>query len=216
MRTLLLAGAAVAALTSSASSQAVDWSGSYIGIHGGYALSAPGVTGTGPGDVDLDNGGFLAGVYFGHDWQDGGLVYGVMGDFDYLAIDNQNAIDTFVGKSDDYNYDVDWLASVRGRMGSAFSDNVLVTGSFGLAVASVSASLASTDDVPETSFDAVDDIVFGSVIGLGAEYQFSPNWSMKADYSYYLFQSIDLQSVNGDTAIKPKFGVVKVGVAYRF
>lgn len=211
MRMLLLTGAAVAALTSSASAQAVDWSGSYIGIHGGYALSAPGVT----GDIDLDGSGFLAGVYLGHDWQDGGLVYGLMGEFDYLAIDNQNVADSFLGKSDDYNYDVDWLASVRGRMGSAFSDNVLVTGSFGVAAADISASLGSVGEVND-SFDAMSGVVFGTVIGLGAEYQFAPNWTMKADYSYYLFQSIDLQSVNGDSEIKPKFGVVRLGVAYRF
>ncbi len=218
MRTLLLAGAAVAALMSPASAQTVDWLGSYIGVHGGYALSAPRITGTDFGEVDLDDGGFLAGVYFGHDWQDGGLVYGVMGEFDYLAIDNVSATDGLLGKSDNYNYDVDWLASVRGRMGTTFSDNVLVTGSFGLAAAGVNASLESvrSDDDPATSFDAVDDVLFGSVIGIGAEYRLSQNWAMKADYSYYLFQSTDLQYLGGTSEIKPKFGVFKVGVAYRF
>ncbi len=225
MRTLLLAGAAFAALMSPASAQTVDWSGGYIGVHGGYALSAPGVTGTDLGEVDLDDGGFLAGVYFGHDWQDGGLVYGLMGEFDYLAIRNVNQFleeefsDDVFGKSDNYNYDVDWLASVRGRMGTPFTENLLVTGSLGVVAAGVSASLASTETVfgiSSASFDSVDAIVWGSVIGIGAEYRLSQHWSMKADYSYYLFQSIDLQSVTGGTEIKPKFGVVKVGVAYRF
>ena len=219
MRTVLFAGASVLALMSSASAQTFDWSGTYIGVHGGYVMSAPGVTGTDFGEVDLDDGGFLAGVYFGHDWQDGGLVYGVMGEFDYLAIDSRNATDDSInGKSDNYNYDVDWLASVRGRIGSTFSDNVLVTGSFGLAAAGVNASLESVRPAedPAASFDAVDDVLFGSVIGIGAEYRLSQNWSMKADYSYYLFQSTDLQYLGGTSEIKPKFGVVKVGVAYRF
>jgi outer membrane immunogenic protein len=234
LRTLLLAGAAAAAICLPASAQSVDWSGSYIGIHGGAVMSAPGTQGTDLlFDPDLDQGGFLGGIYLGHDWQDGDLVYGLSADFDFLAITNANAFyfdeDGPFGKGDNYNYDADWLASGRARMGTPFSDRLLVYGSVGVAATRVKASLSSlrTDigfvdgsEIPfpvvNSSFDAVSKTLFGSVIGLGAEYSLTPNWSMKAEYSHYLFRSFDLDSVGGTATIKPQFGTVKFGVAYRF
>ncbi len=235
MRALLLAGAAAAALSLPAAAQTMDWSGSYIGVHGGAVMSAPGTQGAGFFfNPDLDANGFIGGVYFGHDWQDGGLVYGLTGDFDLLGIDNANDFDLdgfppIFAKADDYNYDVDWLASGRARMGTPFSDRLFVYGSFGVAATRVNASLSSLrlsggfPEIPElpepsaeTSFESVDKTLFGSVIGLGAEYRFTPNWSMKAEYSHYLFQSFDLDSVGGTATIKPQFGTMKFGVAYRF
>jgi outer membrane immunogenic protein len=205
MRTVLFAGASVVALMSSASAQTFDWSGTYIGVQGGYVMSAPLVGGSSSsGEDSLDEQGYLAGVYFGRDWQNNGLVYGLVGDVDFIMADEAE----YVGKGEDYRYDVDWLASGRGRMGSPFTDHVLVTGSFGVAAAGVNGVLEGADQS--------DEVLFGGVLGIGVDVAVDDHWTFKADYSHYQFGDFELENGDGNLTIKPKFGVVKVGVAYRF
>ncbi|MEZ5898558.1 MAG: hypothetical protein R3D51_03600 [Hyphomicrobiaceae bacterium] len=63
------------------------WSGLYGGGHIGYA------------DAHHDDG-FVAGAQLGYNWQANAIVYGVEGDISFTGADS-----------------VDWLASVRGRLG---------------------------------------------------------------------------------------------------
>ena len=80
--TTALCGGALAA--DLAADNVHDWSGLYIGAHGGYGEANVSGKFTGdPGDVflldgggtfDLDLDGFVGGVHAGHNWQTGNFV----------------------------------------------------------------------------------------------------------------------------------------------
>src|SRR5438445_3022027 len=89
MNSILLASVAVLALVTEASAQETraNWTGSYVGVEGGYAGSSVRF------DADATNfddshhkDGYLGGIYAGHDWQSGQFVYGVVGDFDFVGM----------------------------------------------------------------------------------------------------------------------------------
>jgi opacity protein-like surface antigen len=80
------------------------WRGIYGGVHAGYA------------DGDGDNG-FVGGVQLGYNWQAKQIVYGVEGDISLTGA-----------------HSVDWLASVRGRLGYLIEPRLLVYGTAGLGV----------------------------------------------------------------------------------
>src|SRR5262245_14257507 len=73
---------------------AIGWSGFYLGMNAGAAFD--------DSDIEIAGGEdaiFVAGMHVGYNWQRGdGLVVGVEGDVDFAD-------------------DVDYIASVRGRLG---------------------------------------------------------------------------------------------------
>ena len=78
------------------------WRGLYGGVHLGNA------------DTDGDNG-VVGGVQLGYNWQTQRIVYGVEGDF---SLSGANSID--------------WLASLRGRVGYLIQPRILLYGTAGL------------------------------------------------------------------------------------
>jgi outer membrane immunogenic protein len=177
MRNLLLTGAALVALTGAAtaadmpaySDQAVavsfDWSGFYAGVHGGYGWGE--TDGDDPVD-DID--GFVIGGQIGYNFVFDSFLAGVEidGSFSDLGVTD--------GGSD---YDVDYLASVRGRLGFAF-DRFLVYGTGGAAFAGV-------------EFTEDDADFFGWVAGGGIEYAVTDNISFGVEYLHYDFGDEDIE-----------------------
>jgi outer membrane immunogenic protein len=78
------------------------WQGLYGGIHVGSADS-------------WHDEGLVGGVQLGRNWQSGNIVYGIEGDVSFSG-----------------NDDIDWMATVRGRVGYLISPNILVYGTAGL------------------------------------------------------------------------------------
>src|SRR5690349_19318042 len=74
------------------------WRGLYGGLHLGNA------------DANGDNG-FVGGVQLGYNWQAQRIVYGVEGDFSLSGA-----------------HSIDWLASLRGRVGYLIQPRILVYG----------------------------------------------------------------------------------------
>lgn len=54
----------------------------------------------------------------------------------------------------------------------------------------------------------------GYVLGLGAEYRFNGNWSVKGEYLYHNFGTVSAEGT--DAVFKPRLDVFKIGLAYRF
>jgi outer membrane immunogenic protein len=83
-----------------------QWDGPYIGVFGGHQWGTADITGEGGGLYDAS--GWLAGVNIGYDVTvGGGLVLGVVADAAWSNI-----------YTPDYNtFTVDWLGSLRGRVG---------------------------------------------------------------------------------------------------
>jgi outer membrane immunogenic protein len=137
-----------------------DWSGAYVGIHGGYAWGE--TDGDDPVDGDLE--GFVIGGQIGYNWMLGdSFLLGLEGDASYS---DQNV-------TDGGEYDVDYLATVRGRLGFAF-DRFLVYGTGGAAFAGA-----------EFTGDDID--FFGWVAGGGVEYAITDNISFGVEYLHYEF-----------------------------
>ncbi len=126
--TLLLAGVATLAVGSTAFAADLiidepaapiidipssDWTGFYVGVHGGYGagvmdLSAPGLID--PDDEEQDVDGFFGGIQAGYNWQMDSLLFGIQTDISLSGI----ASDEDGGGENDT---IDWLGSTTGRIG---------------------------------------------------------------------------------------------------
>lgn len=108
-----------------------DWTGFYLGVHGGYGWGESEAdwigTGTQSGlngfgfSVDVD--GPVFGGQVGADYDLGGLVVGVAADASWSGIDGTDCADTSNCPTPPPwplafgTYDVDWLATLRARLG---------------------------------------------------------------------------------------------------
>jgi outer membrane immunogenic protein len=170
-----------------------NWGGIYVGINGGWGFgnanwtipSQITLTGTSPtvggnsGSVS-DNGGVFGGT-LGANWQAGGLVLGVEGDFDYSGINTGTAssICSTFGVCQTKN---NWLATLRGRVGYA-ADRVLFYGTGGGAFGGTQTVVDGTSTSKTKT---------GWTAGLGVEAAFADNWTAKVEYLY-----VNLGSVTG-------------------
>lgn len=200
--------ACVVSLSASSAFAGDGWSGFYVGLETGVARNVVTVTDDFPplGAYDETGAstGVLAGVFAGYDQQFGDFVIGGVADMDYVGTHDI----VFQGKSDT-NYDMNWAATARVRAGFAPSDKVLLFGTGGIAFAGVSGNLGGASGP-----NPIKSTETGYVIGLGAEYRFDNNWSVKGEYLHYDFGKIE--AVGSTANFKPRLDAFKIGVAYRF
>lgn len=196
------------------------WSGFYVGGHVGYGEADFGTEvdldyfdGIDPAEDDsfsfsnsLTNNGLIGGVQGGYNWQVNSLVFGIEGDVSFAdwndssaTFDSEDVLGLgFTGLDpDEYAFgtassEIDFLASVRGRLGMAF-DNVLIYGTGGVAWADADAKArvvvydSSTDIETEwTGKESFDDI--GFVVGGGIGWMVIPQtFSVGVEGLYYFF-----------------------------
>jgi len=134
------------------------WQGLYGGVHLGHA------------DADFDDG-LVGGVQLGYNWRNGLIVYGLEAD---ISASNADFID--------------WLGSVRGRVGYLIQPGLLLYGTAGLGV---------------VSFDNTES---GFVFGLGVEGKLSETMTARLEYLNY---SIDN---NGHGHGDDDISVIRAGV----
>lgn len=195
----------------------VSWAGFYAGIQAGYGFGstgqvqldpftfAPLITAFTPAGAaagssfnangDFDDG-FVGGVHIGYDWQAGNIVYGAILDISYADIgDEQRA---FSRSPAEYviSRELDYLATLRGRVGYAFNDNFLgyVTG--GLAYGDVDFSYRQGALSPATTVTTSgdQDNDFGYTVGGGVEARVTQNWSVGLEYLYTNLGDNDFQA----------------------
>ena len=170
---------------------AIGWSGFYIGANAGAAFNNNDnrhVFEDRNGDIFIidnsDDSVFVGGGHVGYNWQrEGGWVFGIEGDI--------QGVDSDI---------VDYLATIRGRLGWAFGPSLLyATG--GVAFAGLN------NDV----FD--DDTATGYVVGAGLDYKLRENWSVGVEGLYYNFE--DNRDVFGfDDSVD--FWSVRARLTYHF
>jgi outer membrane immunogenic protein len=229
------------------------WAGWYVGGNAGWIGSAGDtVTNTGtdtgggglgaalagnaiPGAVPLKYNGFLGGGQLGYNWQIGSWVYGLEADFDGSSAKSSTSAvypgPAFVPITTGYSRDLDWLATVRGRVGFAVAPAFLVYGTGGLAVGQtkVGSSVVAPAGGPPPESEPTTNLTStntsaGWTAGVGAEWLFAPRWSVKAEYLY-----VDLgthsntltYTYGGNTStltstVKDTSNIARAGINYHF
>jgi outer membrane immunogenic protein len=166
-----------------------SWTSFYIGGNIGAAWSNRSMSDTAFG-LSFSNGNnavFVGGGQVGFNYQTGNVVFGVEGDFDWAANNNNNV--TFIGPSPllhsfTASANDRWMATVAGRLGYAFDRWLLyVKGGGGWVGAS---SFTVTDVATGASVSAgSSNSVGGWLVGGGFEWAFTNNWSLRAEYDYF-------------------------------
>jgi outer membrane immunogenic protein len=144
------------------------WQGLYAGVHVGF------------GDGD----GVLGGAQVGYNWQSGRIVYGIEADFAGSSIEEEAraCVGTLCAHA---SASLDWLATVRGRIGYLIDPRILAYATAGVGIASWSAEGGISGcnpavlPCPKIHLDGREtDFVFG----LGVEGKLSETMSARVDF----------------------------------
>lgn len=187
---------------------AYDWTGFYVGGHVGYGWADKSwQDGFGLFGISQRANGFLGGGQAGFNYQVGQFVFGVEGDMSWSGM--KGSTNTLASS---FNTDVDWTATLTGRLGMAF-DRWLVYGKGGAAWARDRYS-TNFYTLPGTE---VTDTRLGWTVGAGVEYAFAPQWTAKLEYNYMDFGTRSVSFAPGfSTDIDQQVHAVKFGVNYKF
>lgn len=207
-------------------SPSYDWSGAYIGVHGGYAWAdAEGVLDQGgsPGgpydltEFNLDGG--IVGAHAGYNFQFGQFVLGAEADISVgLASDTLDGVPGLPGDLVNVSGELDVLASVRARAGFAIN-NILLYGTVGAGYAEYKTS----GQFPRIFEDAsVTDDDWGVVYGGGVEYGFG-KWVGRLEALHYdvspsrVFDGGEIPDADfGDNVDYSGVTTVRVGLSLKF
>jgi outer membrane immunogenic protein len=208
--TILLTTAAVPALAADLPAKAprqapvavADWTGFYIGIHGGYGWGK--IEFDLPGDPHEPTGGVFGG-HAGYNWQAGAFVGGI--EIDYSAANLKD--DLFDGAE---TSKIDALASARARAGFLLTNTLLAYGTAGIGWghSKISVTVEELSFVSETNH-------FGWVAGGGLEWKLTPNLLLRGEYLHYDFGSTShafqpLGTLNTTTTVN----VARGGLSLKF
>ncbi len=186
------------------------WTGTYIGINGGYAWGTSDHTNTAgvtTGDFDLRGG--LAGVTYGGNWQMGHAVLGFESDFDWAHIDGSTAAAACAPLSCYTNNK--WLSTERMRAGWDFN-GWLLYGTLGAAFARTEAGVTGCPFAAGV-LGCGTRTRAGWTGGVGVETMFWRNWSAKIEYLHYdLGDSINYASVS----VRDRGDLIRAGINYHF
>jgi outer membrane immunogenic protein len=175
----------------------------------------------------LSPAGVLAGGQIGFNWQSGAGVIGVEADLQGTGQKDTACLHScFTPPANNIitTQNIDWLATLRGRVGYATRGWLwYVTGGGAAAQikTNVAANLLNEPFVGNADFS---DLKMGWVLGLGMETQWTGNWSWKFEYLY-----ADLGTVTSTFGLAVPGGpatstttsqirdhVIRAGVNYRF
>jgi outer membrane immunogenic protein len=185
------------------------------GVFNNFGLSfAPAIAAAATGNVPVDSSTLIGGFQAGYNWQLAPTwVVGLEADIQGIAtvgagngITNRAVHDNFNNFSEVATIlatnKVDWLGTVRGRLGYLVTPKWLIYGTGGLAYGHVS-STTSINDVTVPSLGVIpfgfpqgatsgafSGTRVGWTAGVGAEYMFAPNWTVKAEYLHYDLGSV--------------------------
>jgi outer membrane immunogenic protein len=206
--------------------------------------------------------GSLGGVTAGCNWQRQQWVFGIEGDIDAgnisgtrTTVGPRTAGDAAIngyytgpeaitanggfGASAQEQVSLRWLSTVRGRLGIAVQDHLLLFATGGLAVAQGSTAGFVDITIPGNPASAArwsgsnSATMVGYVVGGGAEWAFSDHWTAKVEYLRYDVGNIShplncvanpfgcgsgvtAYATLGNTSSSVQGSIVRVGVNYKF
>lgn len=203
------------------------FAGFYLGANAGYAVGEVSV-----GDTDGYNSGdgwsydaeaAHAGVQLGYNWQTGRFLVGVEGDLgymNYLGLDDDGADPSSLGGDTRSSINGGFYGALTGRLG-VVSGATLFYAKGGLAFLNAEVNVddgcADAPCGPATLEVNREDTLTGWTVGGGIEHAISSKWSVKAEYLYYDFGTIDAEGItSGLETVRFEHDVtahtVKIGV----
>jgi outer membrane immunogenic protein len=219
----------------SAKSSTTDlWQGFYAGINAGYGHNAGNINAPIWGVKSKDEEhSFIGGIQVGANRQYGDIVVGIEADFNDSRLEDSEYIYSDYKYTEDYHHHdskVDWFSTLRGRIGYAPHQNLLLFVTGGAAMGRIESKTRFetdyTNDEMDTSWSSsARDTRFGGVVGAGAEYSVASRWSVKAEY---LFVDLGTKTnvvngayLNGNARSywvknKGQFSAFRLGVNFRF
>jgi outer membrane immunogenic protein len=210
------------------------WTGIYIGGQIGYAWASgnnefngfdpffgPGVALN--SSVGGTPNGVIGGANVGYNYQINQWVVGIEGTVDGTSLSN-TAVAAFPdGSTLTANSTADIQGSIRGRLGVAW-DRALIYATGGVAFGGFNTNLSlSAPNVPFFTSASLSNTRTGWTVGGGIQYAVTNNWSIRAEYRYTNFGSINDGQftggpagffLNGNRQINQN--QVQVGFDYRF
>lgn len=167
------------------------WQGFYGGVNLGWGWS---------GDAD----GFVGGGQLGYNWQSRQFVYGIEADISGADIGISETV-VVPGAVLNASASIDWIATIRGRVGVLVQPRLLLYGTAGLAIVNAEARGSVTTFGFGQISARESDTETGLVFGVGVESQLTDR--MSARLEYLGFSQPDRI---GD------FGIVRVGLSFKF
>ena len=244
-----------------------NWTGFYAGVSGGYGWNKGSNSLTGadtlnlyrffiasppsaiiPGTIDSGSKGVLGGISAGYNYQIGQSLIGVEADFSKANIRGSSSFvspdfgpaSPIVTTQQDKK--LEWLSTLRGRVGYLPTPALLVFATGGLAFGKGAVSTTTTTVAspgggtanciagdPAANYlcsaGLSEKTMTGWTLGAGFEAMIARNWSVKAEYLYYDLGSISYTSnlttfFIGTPAIQTSArfngNIVRVGLNYQF
>jgi outer membrane immunogenic protein len=237
-------------------SPAFNWSGFYVGGNIGYGWSSNGdgvrftdfpagsfantfAIGQTPRAVGFSPKGVIGGAEAGFNWQTGALVLGVETDISGARIKDSGTF-VFTGPSllgapetTTASSSLDWLATVRGRIGFTPTDRLLVFGTGGVAFGQVNNQMSIIASNPPgfpvfvaTLNGSQNSTRTGWAAGAGVQYAVTNNLFAKVEWLHYDLGTSSITSpeiLNGATQpfglisnIKTNGNIARFGMDYKF
>jgi outer membrane immunogenic protein len=194
LTSVVVAAATIAA--ASASAQTVrGFDGFYAGAHGSYGK----VDNTGNADVE----GGLGGIHVGYNYVAGSILIGGEADYDWADV-SYTQYDPLGGFGGKLSIDLNYLASVRGRLGWVYQ-SALFYATAGYAWSEVEVALT----IPGLGHDSASVDLDGPVAGGGVEYKFSNAISGRIEGLHYWGGNDD---VSEDEDLETN--VIRAGLSY--
>lgn len=199
------------------------WNGVYVGGHVGWGEATFKGTwfgNTATTDFKQHPSGFLGGAQVGQNWCLNTFVYGWEADVSFMNwkktllhnISDAAPFDSLTNK-------LSLLSSLRARLGITTDPRTLLYVTGGLAYARAKATMF---DVDAAGTGSATFNTFGGVVGLGAEWAQTNNWSWRLEGLYYIFDAKKtlgpLPGGAGDFVtdkLKDAF-VIRLGLNYKF
>ena len=196
---------------------AVNWTGLYVGVNGGfggnkfeYPFNIVGVGGL----ASLTSSGWFGGAQIGYNYRfQPAWVAGIEADIDASDIEgslNASALGFSLGAGTK----LDWFGTVRGRIGYLLTPDALLYGTGGWAFGHTTSSVIVNPGIISVS-NGHDKS--GWTVGAGLEYALTPHLSIKAEYQYVDLGKDTIASIAfGSISERTKVNIVKAGLNYRF
>jgi outer membrane immunogenic protein len=231
------------------------WSGWYAGLNAGYvdgsrivntdavvvatssfpptaATMAAGAT----NQLSTGHGGFLGGAQFGYNYVYSPMILAgleadiqgssLRGSASASSINRIALFSSSFATTITTSRALDYLGTIRGRLGVTVTPGLLLYATGGLAYGGVKSSTSINQSAvtgvpppPTATFGAFSDTRAGYAVGAGGEWMFMSKWSAKLEYLYY-----DLGSANYGTGISannvgpttlPGFGIAAIATSTR-